>query len=65
MNWSAKQTAIAFNLSVQSNKGPKEPWIANGAFDPTILERDYAMRHIAWGVTSQIANFFLIFQVFF
>jgi hypothetical protein len=36
--------------------GHKEPWIADGAFGPPLLERDFGISFIAEGVISQFAN---------
>jgi hypothetical protein len=36
---------------------PEEPWIAVGALGPSLLRRDFAMGHIAWGVTSALPIF--------
>jgi hypothetical protein len=57
VNWFSEQYAIALTLSMGSNKGPKEPWNADGAFGPPLLVRYFATGHIAWGVSSQLANF--------
>jgi hypothetical protein len=35
---------------------PKAPWMAVGALGPSMFIRDFAMGHIAWGVSSVLAN---------
>jgi hypothetical protein len=41
----------------------KGPWIAVGAFGPSLFIRDFARSQIAWGVTSQWLILFLTFQL--
>jgi hypothetical protein len=41
------------------------PWTADGAIGPPHFERDFAIDHNAWGVTSQFANFVPNFKLSF
>jgi hypothetical protein len=47
VNWISKVSAIAL------------AWIAVGALCPSLLRRDFAMGHIASGVTSELLIFVL------
>jgi hypothetical protein len=52
VNWISKQSAIALAFSNGWNLRPEAPWMAVGALGPSPFRRDFAMGHIAWGVTS-------------
>jgi hypothetical protein len=41
----------------RSNLRPKGPWIVAGDFGPFLSSRDFAVGHIAWGVTSVLPIF--------
>jgi hypothetical protein len=55
VNCSSKQSAIVLAFSNGWNFIPKGQWIAVGAPDPSLFVRSFAMGHIAWGVTSELA----------
>jgi hypothetical protein len=57
--WTAfcKQSSIILALSIGQNLGPKEPWIADGAFGPLLCVRDFAIDHVAWGVSFAVWQF--------
>jgi hypothetical protein len=57
VNWFSKQSAIALALSSGWYFSPKGPWIAVGALGPSLLVRDFAIGHIAWGVSSVFSSF--------
>jgi hypothetical protein len=57
VNWFSKQSAVAFAFSDGWNVRPEGPWIAIGALGPSLFRRDFAMGHIAWGVTSVLPVF--------
>jgi hypothetical protein len=43
VNWFSKQSAIALALSAECYFRPKKPWMAVGAFGPSLLVRDFAI----------------------
>jgi hypothetical protein len=51
------QSAIALAFYHERNIRPEGSWIAVGALDPSFFSRDFAVGHIAWGVTSELPNF--------
>jgi hypothetical protein len=57
VNWFSKQSAIVLAFSDRRNLRTEWPWIAVGALGPSLYRRDFAMGHIAWGVTSQLPIF--------
>jgi hypothetical protein len=57
VNWISKQSAIAFAFSDGRNLRPEALWIAVSALCPSLVRRDFAMGHIAWGVTSALPIF--------
>jgi hypothetical protein len=52
VNWFSKQSAITLALSIGRYLRPKGPWMAVGALGPSLCVRNFAMGHIAWGVSS-------------
>jgi hypothetical protein len=57
VNWFSKQSAITLTFSFGWYVIPKGPWIAAGAFGPSLFIRDFAIGYRAWGVTSQFSTF--------
>jgi hypothetical protein len=51
VNWISKLSAFALSFSKGWNLRPVAPWMAVGALGPSLFSRDFAMGHIAWGVT--------------
>jgi hypothetical protein len=47
VNRFSKQSAIALAFSIGRNVRPGIPWIADGAFDPSLFIRDFAIGNIA------------------
>jgi hypothetical protein len=56
VNWFSMQSAIALASSSGWYFRPKKKWIAVGALGPSLLVRDFAIGHIAWGVSSVFSN---------
>jgi hypothetical protein len=52
VNWFSKQSSIMVDFTRGWYLRTKGSWIAIGAFDPSLLMKDFAIGHIAWGVTS-------------
>jgi hypothetical protein len=55
--WFSKKFAIIFAWTIGSKMGSKGPRITDGTFGPPLFARDFAISHIACGVTSQVAIF--------